>query len=118
MNFRAEFGDSVQWVLIYGMEAHPTDGWVVPINTHAGIELPQHASYEKRLECAKLAKDKLHLNVLVLVDTFENDVTQSYSGAPNRAYVVDSEGRVVSKQLWMDPQVTGDVLRDLASRPH
>jgi hypothetical protein len=110
---RQEFGEKVHWVMIYVAEAHPTDGWVVPINTSHGIELAQHTSYEKRVECARLAQETMRLNLHVVVDGFDNAVTKAYSGAPNRAYVLDSEGRIVSKQLWMDPEATEKALREL-----
>ncbi len=107
---RSEYGDDVQWIMIYTLEAHPTDGRVAPVNTRAGIEIPQHTSFEKRLECAKLCAEKLDLKLHVLVDGFENKVTDAYGGRPNRGYVLDAEGKVVSKQVWIEVGATRTAL--------
>ncbi|MCH8150946.1 MAG: redoxin domain-containing protein [Planctomycetes bacterium] len=113
---RAEYGDEVQWLMIYTAEAHPTDGRVAPINSRAGIEIPQHTSFEKRLECAKLCKEKLNLKLHVLVDGFDDKVTKAYGGHPNRGYVVDREGKIVSKQIWIEPVATRKALNAILER--
>lgn len=113
---RAEFGNEVHWLMIYTAEAHPTDGRVAPINSRAGIEIPQHTSFEKRLECAKLCKEKLNLKLQVLVDDFDDKVTKAYGGHPNRGYVVDAEGTVVSKQVWIDAEDTRKALDAILQR--
>ncbi len=110
---RRHFGDDVHWVLIYTKEAHPTDGWVAPVNTRQGIEVPQHVSFEKRMETARLCRDAMTLKVNVLVDGLDNKITEAYAGHPNRGYVVDAEGKVVSRQAWIDPQETRRVLEKL-----
>ncbi len=110
---RRHFGDDVHWVLIYTKEAHPTDGWVAPVNTRKGIEVPQHVSYEKRMETARLCRDAMTLRVNVLVDGLDNKITEAYAGHPNRGYVLDAEGKVVSRQAWIDPQETRKVLEEL-----
>ncbi len=110
---RRRFDDDVHWVLIYTKEAHPTDGWVAPINTREDIEVPQHVSFEKRMETARLCRDAMTLKVNVLVDGLDNKVTEAYGGHPNRGYVLDAEGKVVSRQAWIDPQETRKVLETL-----
>lgn len=110
---RSEFGDAVQWVMIYTKEAHPTDGWVVPMNTRLGIEFPQHISFTERLECAKVCAEKMALKMHVVVDGIENKVTEAYSGHPNRGYVIDAEGKVVSRQVWIDVEETRKVLEEV-----
>ena len=113
---RSEYGDDVQWIMIYTLEAHPTDGRVAPVNTRAGIEIPQHTSFEKRLECAKLCAKELNLKLHVLVDGYENKVTDAYGGHPNRGYVLDAEGTVVSKQVWIEVQATRTALDAILQR--
>ena len=115
-DLRSEYGDDVQWIMIYTLEAHPTDGRVAPVNTRAGIEIPQHTSFEKRLECAKLCAEKLDLKLHVLVDGYQNKVTDAYSGRPNRGYVLDAEGKVVSKQVWIEVQATRTALDAILQR--
>lgn len=115
-DLRSEYGDDVQWIMIYTLEAHPTDGRVAPVNTRAGIEIPQHTSFEKRLECAKLCKKELDLKLHVLVDGYQNKVTDAYSGHPNRGYVLDAEGKIVSKQVWIEVEATRTALDAILQR--
>lgn len=110
---RKHFGNAVAWVLIYTKEAHPTDGRVSAANVRQGIEIPQHTSFEKRLGCAQACTTKLGLDLLVLVDDFDDKVTKAYRGHPNRGYVIDAAGRVASRQLWIDPARTRQVLEGL-----
>ncbi len=106
---RTEYGDDVHWLMIYTAEAHPMDGRV-------GIEIAQHTSFEKRLECAKLCKEKLDLKLHVLVDDFDDKVTKAYGGHPNRGYVVDREGKIVSKQAKIQPRATRKALDTILHR--
>lgn len=112
-SLRSEYGDDVHWIMIYTLEAHPTDGWAISINSQSGINLPQHTSFEKRLESAKLCKEKLDLKLHVLVDGFENKVTDAYGGRPNRGFVIDAEGKVVSRQAWIEVDATRKALEAL-----
>lgn len=112
-SLRKEFGDSVNWVLIYTMEAHPTDGWAIDINTRDGIEFAQHTSIEERLTCARACSEEMNLAIRVLVDGIDDAITVAYSGKPNRGYVLDAEGVVVSRQVWIDTEETGELLREM-----
>ena len=110
---QARFGDDVHWVLVYTKEAHPVDGDVARINDREGIEVQQHVSFEKRLEAAKLCRRKLNLKATVLVDGIENKVTESYGGHPNRGFVLDADGKVVSRQNWINADRTREALEGL-----
>ncbi|MHC4786023.1 MAG: TlpA family protein disulfide reductase [Planctomycetota bacterium] len=110
---RRRFGDAVNWVLVYTKEAQPIDGRISPANTREGIEIPQHTSFEKRVECARLCTQKTNLGLRVLVDDLDDRVTEAYRGHPNRGYVIDGEGRVVSRQAWFDPARTRTALKKL-----
>lgn len=109
---RKEYGDTVTWVLVYTKEAHPSDESArpEPENAREGISVPQHASIDDRLKCAKECTEKMGLNVLVLVDGFDNKVTDLYAGWPNRGYVIDAHGSILSNQNWFDPKRTREVL--------
>jgi peroxiredoxin len=110
---QTRFGDNVRWVLVYTKEAHPVDGNVAGINRREGIEVPQHVSFEERLETAKLCRQKLNLKTMVLVDGLENKVTEAYGGHPNRGFVIDADGKVVSRQNWIDADKTREALEGL-----
>lgn len=115
-SLQSQYGEAVQWVMVYTLEAHPTDGWNISINTRSGIELPQHTSFEKRLECAKLCQEKLDLKLHVLVDGYENKVTDAYGGRPNRGFVIDAQGKVVSRQAWIEVDDTRKALDSILQR--
>ncbi len=110
---QTRFGDSVHWVLVYTKEAHPVDGHVAGINRREGIEVPQHVSFEKRLECAKICRRKMNLKAMVLVDGIDNKITEAYGGHPNRGFVIDADGMVVSRQNWIDADKTREALEGL-----
>ncbi len=110
---QARFGDAVHWVLVYTKEAHPIDGNIAGINEREGIEVPQHVSFAKRLEVASLCRKKLNLEARVLVDGIENMVTEAYGGHPNRGYVIDADGKVVSRQNWINADRTREALEGL-----
>lgn len=112
-SLRQEFGDRVNWVLIFTREAHPTDGWAIDINATSGIELAQHTSMENRINSARICTEKMNLAITVLVDGFDDRVTKAYSGQPNRGYILDAEGMIISRQVWIDPEQTGQELRGL-----
>jgi hypothetical protein len=107
---RKEFGDAVHWVLIYTREAHPSDEGPERENLRDGIEVVQHASFDLRLDAARTCKAKMDLKLLVLVDGIDNRVTETYAGWPNRGYVIDAEGTIVSRQQWIDPKRTREAL--------
>ncbi|MFG0330151.1 MAG: deiodinase-like protein [Phycisphaerales bacterium] len=110
---RDRYGTNVNWILVYTMEAHPTDGWAVETNRRQGIEIAQHTSYESRVESARLCAEKLDLDLTLLVDSFDDAVTTAYSGHPNRGYIIDADGVIVSKQVWIEADQTKRVLDEL-----
>ena len=110
---QTRFGDNVHWVIVYTKEAHPVDGRVAGINRREGIEVPQHVSFEQRLETAKLCRRKMNLKATVLVDGIENKVTSAYGGHPNRGFIIDADGMVVSRQNWISADKTREALEGL-----
>ena len=113
-SLKAEFGeDEVKWVMIYTKEAHPTDGWALDMNARAGIELAQHKTDAQRLECATLAAKELELDLLILVDDIGNKVADAYAGHPNRGFVLDAKGKIVSRQAWIEIEPTRKALENL-----
>ncbi len=45
----------VRFFTIYIAEAHPTDGWALPVNREAGIEYAQPTTTEERAAVEELA---------------------------------------------------------------
>ena len=101
------YGDKVHWLIVYTFEVYASDGeWVSFRNKQEGIEIPQHKTFEERIECARMAQDKLKFTALLLVDDFNDSVAHLYSGHPNRTYVIDAQGMIVSKQVWSNVEKT------------
>lgn len=108
-----QYGSTVHFVLVYTREAHPIDGWEIPAQTENDIVIKQHTTYDERLTCAKRTRDELGVTTRILVDDIDNTVTTQYAGAPNRGYVLDADGKVVSKQVWINVSQTRLVLDEL-----
>ncbi len=51
--------------------------------------------------------------MILLVDGYDNTVTEAYPGSPNRGYVIDAAGKIVSRQAWINPDETRRVLKGL-----
>jgi hypothetical protein len=107
---RSEHGDSVAWVLVYTREAHPSEEGPDRDNLREDIEVPQHTTFETRLEAARTCAVKMDLKLHVLVDGIDNKVTELYAGWPNRGYVIDANGVIISRQNWIDPKRTREIL--------
>lgn len=110
----AQYGRNVAFVVVYGPEAHPSDGWVAPQNLAAGISIPQHRSEADRKECALDARSALKLEgATILIDGMDNAVVKAWGGHPNRSYIIDPSGKVVARNLFSDPEETKRILASL-----
>lgn len=86
-----------KFFLVYVREAHPKDGWWMLSNQRAGIELPQPTTFDERKAAATTCRNHLELSIPMLVDTLDDTVGSTYSGMPNRLYVINRDGRIVFK---------------------
>lgn len=108
------YGGKVGFLVVYGHEAHPTDGWVNQVNTREGIAIASHTSWEQRQKCALLTKDALGLEATIVVDEMGEAVLRGWGGHPNTGYVLDATGRVVSRQHFINADETARVLQTVA----
>jgi hypothetical protein len=83
-----EFGDRIAFVTIYVREAHP------------GELVPQHASFEEKLGCARAFQERHSVPWPVAVDDLGGGVHQSFGRMPDAAYVIGADGRVAGTVLW------------------
>ena len=93
----AEFENSVQFVYVYTLEAHPTDGWNTNSNRADEIMYAQPTNMN---ECAKVAHDwrrAYSFHRQVVLDWPDNRISDDYAGAPERLYVLDANGFVIFK---------------------
>jgi hypothetical protein len=94
------YKNRAKFFLIYVREAHPTDGWWMTSNQRVGIDLPQPTSDAERLVVAATCRAHLGLDdseLPFLVDTVDDKVGATYSGMPNRLYLIDREGKIAFK---------------------
>ncbi len=111
---RTQYGDALSWIIIYGYEAHPTDGRQSNENIEAGINYPSPKTYEERVAMAKIAEEELNITVdTLLIDGMDDAVTKAWDGHPNRIYVLDDKGVVVAKQNRPDAEALAAVIDGL-----
>lgn len=107
-----DYGDRVRFLAVYTLEAHPVgskspyadEEWLTLYNRFAGVRIPQATDAEERMAQAQLTRDKLDLKSTVLVDTLDNRVWSAYGAASSPAFVIDRQGRVVLRQVWIEPK--------------
>lgn len=102
----------MNFIIIYSIEAHPTaavspysdDEWTGRFSKDAaGNPVGQPLTYADRLALAQQAVVEANISVPVLVDEIDNPVWCTYGPAPNNAYLIGTDGKVVFKQQWYDP---------------
>jgi hypothetical protein len=91
------YGGQVEFLAVYVREAHPTDGWRMLSNDHAGIAVAQPRTRDERVAAATQCNGLLEMNMPMLVDEMDDRVGHAYSGMPDRLYVIDRDGKVVYK---------------------
>jgi type I thyroxine 5'-deiodinase len=96
----AEYGDDVEFCLIYVREAHPNErvmDFFSHDNLQQGINIPRHANESERSAAAQLMCQRLDLEMTTLIDDMENTTGMNYSAFPDRLYLVNREGRIAYK---------------------
>lgn len=91
------YKDRAKFFLVYVREAHPSDGWWMTSNERVGIKLAQPQSNEERRDVAQTCQKHLKLDIPFLVDTIDDAAGATYSGMPNRLYLIDQEGKIAFK---------------------
>ena len=83
--------------MVYIQEAHPTDLWQMPVNEREGVLFASPRTADERQETASACVRKLGLKIPALVDGITNTTERSYTGWPDRLYLIDRGGRVLYK---------------------
>jgi len=101
MSVWSKYSPIADFVYIYIVEAHPTDGWYL----YPSVCHKEPTTIEERIELAKDLNKKFVLthmqestsaSVPVLVDTMKNTASESYFAWPERLWIVQ-DGKVVYK---------------------
>jgi len=98
----ATFGDKCDFLCVYLMEAHAQDEWPLYSYSSEGKngqqQQPQpqlqHKSLFDRKNAAMKFKQEMSNEVNLVVDSWENDFDSKFAAWPERAYVLDKDGRV------------------------
>ena len=78
-----EYNESVDFLMVYIAESHPTDGFYLPRNK----DVRQHRTLEERLDAATYLSDQA-LPFPVVVDNMSNTGNINYAGLPERVYII------------------------------
>lgn len=93
----AEFEHLVQFLFVYTLEAHATDGWNTNSNRADQIMYAQPVNMEERAKVAHDWRRAYSFSSKVVLDWPDNRINDDYAGAPERLYVLDAKGVVTFK---------------------
>ena len=91
---RDRFARHVEFFVVYVQEAHPTDGWQVDANVQDEVYYRQHQNYDEREEVAQACSLGLNITIPILVEEMDNCIDEAYGAAPERVYLIDTDGKV------------------------
>ena len=89
-----QYGDQVEFLVVYIREAHPDDGWISEGNQAPDIHVYDPTTEEERAEVAQACAMALDIEMTVLVDPIDDTVASAYGALPDRLYLVGRDGRV------------------------
>jgi thiol-disulfide isomerase/thioredoxin len=83
-----EFGDRVNFIMLYVREAHP------------GEEIDQADSMEDKLAHTRMLKDFYGIDWTVAADKLDGDLHRALDPKPNSAFLVGGDGTILFRSLW------------------
>ena len=92
-----QYRDRVGFYVVYIQEAHPTDLWQMASNVRDGVLFRSPRTDGERAETASACVRNLGIRIPALLDGIENPVERSYTGWPDRLYLIGQDGRIVFK---------------------
>ena len=84
-------------MVVYITEAHPSDVWQMQSNIKEQVVFASPRNEEERAFVAGACVRKLGIKFPAVLDEFGNSTEQSYTGWPDRLYLIDGQGRVAYK---------------------
>jgi hypothetical protein len=93
----ARYRDRVEFRIVYVREAHPEDGWALPINRRQGVEVNEPKTLAEREKAAMQCSAHLELKIPIIVDGMDDAVEKVYAGWPDRIYVIGTDGKIAYK---------------------
>jgi type I thyroxine 5'-deiodinase len=92
-----QYKDRVAFYIVYIQEAHSSDVWQMASNVRDKVIFRTPQSYEERTDVATSCVRKLGIKIPAIVDDLSNSTERSYTGWPDRIYLVDEKGTIVLK---------------------
>jgi thiol-disulfide isomerase/thioredoxin len=83
-----EFGESVDFIMLYVREAHP------------GELITQAETMDEKLEHARALKQLYDISWTVAADTIDGDLHRALDPKPNSAFLMNSDGKILFRSLW------------------
>jgi Iodothyronine deiodinase len=92
-----KYGDQVAFLVVYILEAHPTDVWQTQSNIKDKVLFATPKDEDERAFVAGACVRKLGIKFPAVVDGFDNTTEKSYTGWPDRLYLIGQNRRVLYK---------------------
>jgi thiol-disulfide isomerase/thioredoxin len=83
-----EFGDRVEFIMLYVREAHP------------GEYFAQSETIEEKLDYARTLKDFYDIRWTVAADNIDGNLHRALDPKPNSAFLTDKDGTILFRSLW------------------
>jgi thiol-disulfide isomerase/thioredoxin len=87
-NLYDEFGDRVEFIMLYVREAHP------------GEHFAQSETIEEKLDYARTLKTFYDIQWTVAADNIDGDLHRALDPKPNSAFLADKNGTIIFRSLW------------------
>ena len=92
--------NDVEFLLVYGREAHTEDGFQSAYNREDGVLFNQPTTFQERCLIALRFCEQQQVTMPVVVDDMKDSVTRAYGGFPARMYVIDGDGKIYFQSDW------------------
>ena len=92
-----DYGQQVRFLVVYILEAHPTDVWQMESNVKDKVLFATPTDFDERALIAGACVRKLGIKIPAVIDGLDNTVEHAYTGWPDRMYLIDAAGRIAYK---------------------
>lgn len=100
------------------MEAHPSDVWQTESNLKDKVVFASPRDFDERSQVAGTCVRKLGIKFPAVIDGFNNQTESSYTGWPERIYLIDRNNRIAYKSkpgpFGFKPDELSNVLKRIA----
>lgn len=101
-----EFGDRVNFIMVYVREAHP------------GQKIAQSETIEEKLDNARALKELHDIQWTVAADNIDGELHRALDPKPNSAFLMDNNGVILFRSLWASDYGALRLALDHASAGH